>query len=218
MYIRPPLSGGVLEHIPKHENAPEYVFCCQCVLTGKAENSAPAYADLTPAGLFPRRGRGPSSGDDPMFNESTLAHRSSVHWLLSYQGRHTYECAFEGEQFRVEVQIAKERYPEYSNLTQESFERSVNGAVGFVTSAPSRLTTDFIAMFNRLRYEEWSAQVSEMLKQPERFKGFIPEGFKVYVGAVYSPTGWIRLQSFEDVRNLAGIPFDVAIDPTIEIQ
>jgi hypothetical protein len=57
-----------------------------------------------------------------------------------------------------------------------------------------------------------------MLKQPERFKGFIPEGFKVYVGAVYSPTGWSRLQSFEEVRGLAGIPPDVAIDPTIDIQ
>lgn len=81
---------------------------------------------------------------------------------------------------------------------------------------PSKLTAEFVATFNRLRFEEWQQQVLIMLRQPEKYADYTPKHFPVYVGASYDKSeGWVRMHAFEEIRSLAGIPEHIAIDPTV---
>ncbi|RJX72649.1 hypothetical protein [Pseudomonas sp. LS-2] len=150
-----------------------------------------------------------------MNTNSFLAPKSSFRWLLSYQGSHTYECTFGGKDFRIEVQVARERYPQHSTLTKQEFEKSVNSSVGFIKGDPLKITPEFVASFNRHRYSDWMEQVSKMRADPDRYGDYMPSGFNIYVGAVYGPEGWTPTQRFEEVRALAGVPLEVALDAAL---
>lgn len=143
--------------------------------------------------------------------------RSRVAWRLSYQGKQEFDCSFLGSDFRVTIRTARERYPAYCNMSEMDFERWENGLLGYVTHGDtSKLTTEFVATFNRLRFEEWQNQVKIMQSRPEKYGGYTPEHFSVYVGAVYGRTeGWVRLHDFDEIRALAGVPEHIAIDPTV---
>lgn len=143
--------------------------------------------------------------------------RARVSWRLSYLGRHEYDCSFLGSDFRVTVRVARERYPAFCNLSEAEFERWENGQFGYVTHGdPSKLTAEFVATFNRLRFEDWQRQVQIMLSQPEKYADYTPKHFSVYVGASYDKSiGWVRMHDFEEIRALAGIPEHIAIDPTV---
>ncbi|WP_095158163.1 hypothetical protein [Pseudomonas sp. Irchel 3E13] len=145
------------------------------------------------------------------------AFRARVAWRLSYHGKQEYDCFFEGSEFRVTVRASREAYPAHCNMSELDFERWENGQLGYVTHGESsKLTKEFVATFNRLRFDDWHKQVKTMLSQPEKYAGHIPEHFHVYVGAAYDRTkGWVRLHDFAEIRALAGIPEDCAIDPTV---
>ncbi|MDI2144939.1 hypothetical protein KBJ94_23095 [Pseudomonas sp. ITA] len=98
-------------------------------------------------------------------------------------------------------------------MSEVEFERWENGQSGYVThSDPSKLTAEFVATFNRLRFEEWQQQVQIMLRQPDKYADYTPKHFPVYVGACYDKSeGWVRLHEFEVIRTLAGIPEHIAI-------
>lgn len=148
-------------------------------------------------------------------SKSTL--RARVAWRLSYQGKQEYDCSFQGSQFRVTVRASKERYPDHCNMSELEFEQWENGQLGYVTHGdPTKLTKEFVATFNRLRFEEWCNQVSIMQSQPEKYADYIPVHFCVYVGAAYDrEKGWVRLHDFTEIRALAGVPEHIAIDPTV---
>ena len=143
--------------------------------------------------------------------------RARVSWRLSYLGRHEYDCSFLGSDFRVTVRVTRELYPAFCNLSEAEFERWENGQFGYVTHGdPSKLTAEFVATFNRLRFEEWQRQVQIMLSQPEKYADYTPKHFAVYVGASYDKSkGWVRMHDFEEIRALSGIPEHIAIDPTV---
>ena len=143
--------------------------------------------------------------------------RARVSWRLSYLGRHEYDCSFLGSEFRVTVRVARESYPAFCNMSETEFERWENGQFGYVTHGdPSKLTAEFVATFNRLRFEEWQRQVQIMLSQPEKYADYTPKHFAVYVGASYDQSkGWVRMHDFEEIRALAAIPEHIAIDPTV---
>jgi hypothetical protein len=150
-------------------------------------------------------------------HHGTQPSRARVSWRLSYQGKHEYDCSFLGSEFRVSVRVARERYPVFCNMSEVEFERWENGQSGYVThSDPSKLTAEFVATFNRLRFEEWQQQVLIMLRQPEKYAVYTPKHFPVYVGASYDKSeGWVRMHAFEEIRSQAGIPEHIAIDPTV---
>jgi hypothetical protein len=151
------------------------------------------------------------------YNSVLQPSRARVSWRLSYLGKHEYDCSFLGSDFRVTVRVARERYPAFCNLSEAEFERWENGQFGYMTHGdPSKLTAEFVATFNRLRFEEWQRQVQIMLSQPEKYADYTPKHFAVYVGASYDKSkGWVRMHDFEEIRALSGIPERIAIDPTV---
>lgn len=142
-------------------------------------------------------------------------------FISSYRGEHDYKAMFaDGSERRVSVRTALDQYPEHCTMTRYSFEMWVNGRLGLLTGSTELLTAEFVAEFNRHCYQEWRSQVDTIIASPERYGQWDGRLFNVNVGAHFcrSIERWIPLQSFEKIRDMAGIPAEWCSDPRPDLR
>lgn len=138
-------------------------------------------------------------------------------FVSSYRGVFDFGVKLpSGAHHRLSVRTFRDDYDEkWSTQTAEEFERAVNGHLGYVRClTPEVLTNEMVAAFNRARYLEHERSVSTMLSNPEKYGGFEPTIFNVFVGGQFDieKKVWVELNDFETIRTMAGIPDGECVD------
>lgn len=144
-----------------------------------------------------------------------MTHSSNVmgvEFISSFAGIQSYMIRTRSGNRRVEAHYPESDYHRsISGYKGEDYEKHVISKVGCYTGSPEMLTLEIAVDFNRQRFEFFDGQVSLILSNPERYGEYDPlapeNAFTVFLPAAFSEErGWTALFSFEQIRDLAGIP------------
>lgn len=136
----------------------------------------------------------------------------SVGFISSFGGQQSYLIRTRAGSHRVEAHYPESDYHRsISCYKGADYDKHVATRIGCYTGASEMLTLDVAVEFNRLRFAERDAQVQTILSNKERYGEYDPFAeenlFTVLLPASYNLSdGWVALFSFEELRDLAGIP------------
>jgi len=139
-----------------------------------------------------------------------------VDFISSYAGIQSYMIRTRSGSHRVETHFPESDYHRSISCYKDAdYEKYVISKIGCYTGSPEMLTLEMAVDFNRHRFEFFDGQVSTILSNPERYGEYDPlapeNTFTVFLPATFSERhGWTALYSFEQIRDLAGIPVNRA--------
>lgn len=135
-----------------------------------------------------------------------------VDFISSFGGVQSYLIRTRAGSRRVEAHYPESDYHRSICCYKGAdYDKYMVSKIGCYTGASEMLTLDVAVAFNRLRYEHFDEQVTTILGNRERYgeyDPFCPENlFTVFLPATFSKEGgWTALFTYEEVRDLAGIP------------
>lgn len=137
-------------------------------------------------------------------------------FISSYRGQHDFMVRFaDGSESRLHVRVCPETYDKDCTMSPGDFQAWVNDRQGYLTGREELLTEELVVAFNRQCYEKWRSEVDQIIADPARYGEWDGRKYLVNVGARYcrETRKWLPLQTFESVRDLAGIPPESCADP-----
>lgn len=140
-----------------------------------------------------------------------------VDFISSYAGIQSLLVRTRSRNYRVDTHFPESDYHRsICKYKGEEYEKRVAGKVGCYTGASELLTLDVAVAFNRHRFAHFDGQVATILANPDRYGEYDPYApenlFTVFLPATFSEEGgWTSPFTFEQVRDLAGIPANRAI-------
>lgn len=135
----------------------------------------------------------------------------SISWRSSYAGNHDFNVVRrDGSTFRVTAAVGAASRFSMAHLTDDQYERDVEGKVGLYTAlSPENLSLEFAATFAAHCYQEHCKSVEKMKAKPEFYRDYIAEPHTVYLPAIYEcGVGFKPLFTFKEIIAAAGIPAD----------
>lgn len=137
-----------------------------------------------------------------------------VDFISSFGECQSFEIRMRSGGYRVEVGVPASHYHRsISNYTDVDYDKIVVSKIGCYCGPAVTLSLEAAVAFNKTRFAEWDRQIKTILADPTRYGEFDVTAeknmFNVYLPAKLDKVnGWEPLFSFEQIRDLAGIPAD----------
>lgn len=139
-----------------------------------------------------------------------------VDFISSFGGEQSFMIRTRSGNRRVEAHYPTSDYHRsICTYKGSDYDKHVVSKIGCYTGEREMCTLDVAVAFNRHRFEHFDDQVSTILANPVRYGEYDPLApnnlFTVMSPAVFSDEhGWVALYTFEQIRDLAGIPVERA--------